>query len=93
VVSFMMPERPGPARSSQSGSDAEHECRRKRYKWQKYSRPSHYGSHSARHDRGHRGVDGIHKPEPAADKIAGQDEAKEARSQSDNDLQHIEFRI
>ena len=52
-----------------------------------------YGSHSTRNDGGHRGVDGVHKPEPAADEIAGQDEAKDAGGQSDNDLQHIEFRI
>lgn len=89
----MMSERPGPAGSSQAGTDAEHECRRKRYQWQKYSRPGHYSCHSARHQGGQRGVHGVHEPEPSADKIAGQNEADYARSQSDNDLQHIEFRM
>ena len=91
MVSFMS-EGPGAARSSKSGADAEHECRGKRYKWQKDSRPSHYGSHRARQEGGHRGVDSVYKAEPAADKIACHDEAKGARGQSDNDLQHIEFR-
>jgi hypothetical protein len=93
VVSIMMPKHPGAARSSESSSDAEHNCRRKRYKWQKYGRPGHYGSHNTRHDGGHRGVDGVHKPESAEDEVAGEDEAKGASSQGDNDLQHIEFRI
>ena len=93
MVTFTMSERPGATCSSESSADAEHKCRGKRYKWQKDSRAGHYGSHRARHNRGHRGVDGVHKPEPAADKIAGQDEAKDARDQSDNDLQHIEFRM
>ena len=93
MVSFTMSERPGATCSSESSADAEHKCRGKRYKWQKCSRPSHYGSHKAGHDGGHRGVDSVHEPEPAADKIAGQDEAQCARSESDNDLQHIEFRI
>jgi hypothetical protein len=38
-------------------------------------------------------MDGVHEPEPAADEIAGQEVAKSARGQSDNDLQHIEFRM
>jgi len=92
VVS-MMAERPGAARSSESGADTEQECRGKRYKWQKYSRPSHNGSYRARHKGGHWGVDGVHKAEPAADKTAGDDEAKDARGQGDNDLQHIEFQV
>ena len=93
MVSSLMPERPGAARNSESGADTEQECRGKRYKWQKNSRPGHYGSHSTRHHGGHRGVDSVHEPEPPADEIAGQDEAQCARSESDNDLQHIEFRI
>jgi len=93
VVSFRMAERSGAARNSESGADPEHECRGKRYQWQKDSRPSHYGSHSTRHDGGHGGVDSVHEPEPAADKTAGQDEAECARGQRDNDLQHIGFRI
>ena len=93
MVSFMMSEGPGAARSSESGADAEHECRGKRYKWQKDSRPSHYGSHRACHEGGHRGVDSVHKAEPAADKSAGHYEAKDTRSQSDNVFQHLEFRI
>ena len=93
MISFMMAERPGTARSSESGADTEQECRGKRYKWQKDSRPSHNGSHRARHKGGHRGVDGVHKAEPPADKAAGDDEAKDARGQSDNDLQHIEFQV
>ena len=88
-----MAEGPGPARSSETGPDAERECRRKRYKWQKYSRPSHYGSHKSRHDGGHGGVNGVYKPEPAANKVAGQNIAKDARGQSDNDLHHIEFQV
>ena len=93
MVSFMMPERSGATRSSESSADAEHKCRGKRYKWQKDSRGSHYGSQSTGDEGGHRGVDSVHKPEPAADKIAGQDEAQCARSESDNDLQHMDFRI
>ena len=38
-------------------------------------------------------MDGVHKAEPAADKTAGNEEAKDARGQGDNDLQHIEFQI
>ena len=93
MVPFVMSERPGAARRSESGADTEQECRGKRYKWQKNSRPSHYGSHSADHKGGHGRVDSVHKPEPAADKIAGQDEAQYPRGQHDNDLQHIEFRV
>jgi hypothetical protein len=89
----MMSERPGAARRSESGANAEHECRGKRNEWQKNSRPSHYGSYSAGHKGGHGGVDSVHKPEPAADKIAGQEEAQRPSGQSDNDLQHIEFRV
>jgi hypothetical protein len=88
-----MAERPGAARSSESGADSEHECRWKRYKWQKYNRPSHNGSHRARYKGGHWGVDGVHKAEPPADETAGDDEAKDASSQGDNDLQHIEFQV
>jgi hypothetical protein len=83
---MMMPKHSGAARSSESGANAEHNCRGKRYKWQKDGRPGHYGSHNTRHDGGHRGVDGVHKPEPAKDEIAGQEEAKCAGSQRDNDL-------
>lgn len=93
MVSLRMAERSGAARSSQSGADTEHNCRGKRYKWQKDSRPGHYGCHSTRHQRGHRGVDSVHEPEPAADKTAGQDEAKCARGQRDNELQHIAFHM
>jgi hypothetical protein len=93
VVPFVMSERPGAARRSESGADTEHQCRGKRNEWQKNSRPSHYGSHSAGHKWGHGGVDSVHKPEPAADKIAGQDEAQRPSGQCDNDLQHIEFRV
>jgi hypothetical protein len=93
VVSIMMSKHPGAARSSQSSSNAEHNCRRKRYKWQKNGRPGQYGRHSTRHEGGHRGVDGVHKPEPAEDEIPGQDEAQGSGSQRDNDLQHIEFRL
>jgi hypothetical protein len=78
VVSFMVSERPRAARRSETGADAEYQYRRKRYKWQKYSRPSQYGSHRSRHDGGHRRVNGVHKPEPAADKTAGENVAKEA---------------
>jgi hypothetical protein len=38
-------------------------------------------------------VNGIHKPEPSADKTAGHDKAQETGGKSDNDLQHIEFRV
>ena len=93
MVPFVMSERPGAARRSESGADTEHQCRGKRNKWQKDSRPCHYGRHSARHDGGHRGVDSVHIPEPAADKVAGQDEAQCPGGQSDKDLQHIEFRV
>ena len=86
MVSIMMAKHPGAACSSESSADAEHHCRGKRYKWQKYSRPGHYGSHNTRHDGGYRGVDGVHKPEPAEDEIAGQDEAQCAGSERDNDL-------
>ncbi len=93
MVSFVMSERPRAARSSEPCADTEQECRGKRYKWQKNGGPSHYGSHTASHDGGHRGVDGVHKAEPAEDKTAGHDEANDPRRQSDNDLQHIEFRV
>jgi hypothetical protein len=93
VISFTVSECPRPARGSETGANAEHECRRKRYKWQKYGRTSHYGSHSSRHDGGHRGVNGVYEPEPATDEIAGEEEANDACSDSDNDLQHIEFRV
>jgi hypothetical protein len=92
VVSFMS-EGPGPARGSETGPDAEHECRRKRYKWQKHNRPGQYGSHRSRHEGGHWGVNGVYKPEPTADKVAGKNITKDARDQSDNDLHHIEFRV
>jgi len=80
VVSFTMSERPGATCSSESSADAEHKCRGKRYKWQKCSRPSHYGSHKAGHDGGHRGVDRVHKTEPAEDKTAGNDKPEGSRS-------------
>ena len=89
----MMSEGPGAARSSESGADTKEECRGKRYRWQKEQRERHYGSHATRHEWGYRGVDGVHEPQPTADKPAGQDEAKDASGQSDNDLQHIEFRV
>ncbi len=93
VISFRMSKRSRAARSSEAGTDAEHKCRRKRYKWQKNNRASHHGSYNTRHNGGHRGVDSVHKPEPPADKIAGQNIAEEAGPQSDNDLEHIEFRV
>jgi hypothetical protein len=71
----MVSERSGPACRSESGAYAEHQRRGKRYKWQKCSRAGQYGSHSARYDWGHRRVDGVHKPKPAEDKMAGHDEA------------------
>jgi hypothetical protein len=86
VVSFMMPKRPGTTRGSQSGTDAEHNCRGKRYKWQKDSGPGHYGSHSTRHDGGHWGVYGVHETEPAADKISSQKVAQCSGGESDNDF-------
>ena len=88
----LMSKRSRAARSSEACTDAEHKCRGKRYKWQKNNRASHYGSYNTRHNGGHAGVDSVHKPEPAADKIAGQDVAQRPSGQSDNDLQHIEFR-
>ena len=93
MVSFMISKRSRAARSSEAGTDAEHECRRKRYKWQKDNRASHYGSHNTRHNGGHRGVDRVHKPEPPADETAGQDKAQEAGAESDKNLEHIEFRV
>jgi hypothetical protein len=92
VVSLMS-KRSRPARSSEACSDAEHKCRRKRYKWQKDNRASHYGRYNTRHNRGHWGVDSVHKPEPPADKSAGHDEAQETSGESDNGLEHIEFRV
>ena len=89
----MVSKRSRAARSSEAGADAEHKCRRKRYKWQKYNRAGHYGSYNTRHKGGHGGVDSVHKPEPPADKIAGHEEAEETGGESDNDLEHIEFRV
>ena len=76
MVSLMMSKRSRAARSSEAGADTEHECRRKRYKWQKDNRASHYGSHNTRHNGGHWRVDRVHKPEPPADETAGHDKAQ-----------------
>jgi hypothetical protein len=77
VISFTPFKCAGPAGGSQSSTDTEDKCRGKRYKWQKCSRPGQYGSHNAGHERGHGGVDRVHKTEPAEDKTAGDDKPKD----------------
>ena len=63
------------AGSSQAGSNAEHDHSGKRYKGQDCRRPGYDRGSETSNDRSKRRVDGVHKPEPPADEVSGQNEA------------------
>jgi hypothetical protein len=86
-----MPECSCATGSSGSGADAEHDGSHKRYKGQDRSGPRHCRRGTPGNDGRYGGLDGIHKPEPTADEIAGENEAEDAGGEGDKGLQHIEF--
>jgi hypothetical protein len=75
--------RPGSAHGAQTGADPENNCSGESYPGKQDRRPSHQSRQHSGDQWGKGGVDGIDKPEPAAHKVARQDEANGTGSEGD----------